>query len=284
MKKRLLDLSGKIDNLRVGVFESVSTVAGISGFPFCVVGASARDMILLEGYGIDTGRVTMDIDLGVQVQDWPGYDKIKIELIKTGRFKADKKRSQRLLFEDLMPIDIIPFGAIAGPDQLLSWPPEHDTSISTVGFEDVCYNSIIVRICANPVLDIPFASLAGLTLLKIISWDDNPLRRDKDAHDLLLLMRTYLDAGNQERLWEEENDLMGDDFDYVLAGSRLLGRDIARMLSPYTKGMVVKILDKETGEQNRYRLVENMMYKGAEGRDFDMALRLLEELKTGILE
>lgn len=219
-------------------------------------------MILFEVYGIDTGRATRDIDLGVQVSGWSGYERIKAELIKNGKFKVDKKQAQRLLYEDLMPIDIIPFGPIAGRDHLLSWPPEHDTSMSTLGFEEVIRNSISVRIRTNPVLDIPFALLAGLALLKIISWSDNQLRKDKDAHDLLLLMRTYLDAGNQERLWEEEKDLVTDDFDYMRAGSRLLGRDIARILSPDVKDIVVKILDNETGEHNRHRLVENMMDRG----------------------
>ena len=97
-------------------------------------------------------------------------------------------------------------------------------------------------------------------------------------------MRTYLDAGNQERLWNEEEDLVGEDFNYVRAGSRLLGRDIATILGPDIKEAVVKILDKETGEQNKYRLVENMMNRGAESRDFEAALQLLEDLKAGILE
>jgi len=179
---------------------------------------------------------------------------------------------------------VIPFGAIAEPDDCLSWPPEHDTTMSTLGFEKAYHNSIAVRMRADPVLDIQFVSLPGLALLKIISWSDNQLRSGKDAHDLLLLMRTYLDAGNQERLWNEEGDLIGDDFDYVRAGSRLLGRDIATILSPDIKKAVVKILDNETGEQSQYRLVENMMGRGAESSDFEEVLQLLEDLKAGILE
>jgi len=85
-------------------------------------------------------------------------------------------------------------------------------------------------------------------------------------------------------LWNEEGDLIGDDFDYVRAGSRLLGRDIATILSPDIKKAVVKILDNETGEQSQYRLVENMMGRGAESSDFEEVLQLLEDLKAGILE
>ena len=156
--------------------------------------------------------------------------------------------------------------------------------MSTLGFGAAYHTSISVRIRAKPALHIKFVSLPGLALRKRISWNDNHVRRGRDAHDLLLLMRTYLDAGNQERLLNEEIDLVGEDFDYVRTGSRLLGRDIAVILRPYIKETLVKILDEETGNQNQYRLVENMLDRGAEGSDFEDALQLLEHLKAGILE
>ena len=67
-----------------------------------------------------------------------------------------------------------------------------------------------------------------MALMKIISWNDRYSERDRDAKDLALLRRTYLDAGNVEHLNNEEADLVEkEDFDYVRAGARLLGRDIA---------------------------------------------------------
>ena len=284
MNKSLLDLSRIIDRFTVELFETIAEVAESLTVHFFVVGAMARDIILLKGYGIQTGRATQDIDLAVQVSSWDSYERLRAGLIATGKFRRDRKQAQRLECGKSYPIDIIPFGAIAEPDHCFSWPPEHDTTISTLGFEEAYNNSINVRMRTEPVLDIKFVSLPGLALLKIISWNDNKLRSGKDAHDLLLLMRTYLDAGNQERLWNEEADLVGEDFDYVPAGSRLLGRDIAKILSPDSKEAVAKILDKETGEQSQYRLVENMMDKHSEGRDFEEALQLLEDLKAGILE
>ena len=258
MNDNLLILSEKIDAFTAELLGTINDVAESLKVPFFVVGAMARDTILTQGYSIDTGRATQDIDLGVKVSDWDGYERLKEGLVATGKFGRDKKQAQRLVYAQILPIDLIPFGAIAEPDDRLSWPAEHDTTMRTLGFEEAYHNSITVRMRADPVLDIQFVSLPGLALLKIISWNDNLLRRGKDAYDLLLLMRTYLDAGNQVRLWNEEGDLVGEDFDYVRAGARLLGRDIARVLSPDIKEAVVKILDKETGEQNQYRLVENM--------------------------
>jgi predicted nucleotidyltransferase len=284
MKESLLDLSGKIKGFEVELFETVAEVAESLSIPFFVVGAMARDIILSDGYGIETGRATQDIDLGVQVSDWEAYERLGEGLIATGKFKRDKKQAQRLIYNELFFMDVIPFGAIAGPDDCLSWPPKHESIMSTLGFEEAYRTSITIRIRAKPALDIQFVSLPGLALLKIISWNDNQLRSGKDAYDLLLLMRTYLDAGNRDRLWNEEGDLVGEDFDYVRASSRLLGRDIAAILSQEVKKAVTRILDKETGEQDQYRLVENMMDKGADSSAFEDALQLLEELKAGILE
>jgi predicted nucleotidyltransferase len=284
MNGSLLDLSEKIDGFEIGLFETVVEVAESLSIPFFVVGAMARDIILSYGYGIETGRGTQDIDLGVKVSDWEAYGQLREGLIATGEFRPDKKQAQRLIYKESFPIDIIPFGAIADPDNSLSWPPKHEITMSTLGFEDAYHTSITVRLRAKPALDVKFVSLPGLALLKIISWNKNRPRSDKDAYDLLLLMRTYLDAGNQDRLWNEEIDLVGKDFDYLRAGSRLLGRDIAAILSPEIKEAVIKILDKETGEQNQYRLVESMLDRGSDSSAFEEALELLEELKAGILE
>jgi predicted nucleotidyltransferase len=284
MKKSLLDLSEKIDDFMIGLFEAITEVAESLSVPFFIVGAAARDIILTEYYEIETGLATKDVDLAVHVSDWDSYERLREGLIGTGKFERDKKQAQRLLYEKWYPVDIVPFGAIAEPSGCLSWPPEHDMRMSTLGFEEAYHNTITVRIRAEPALDIVFVSLPGLALLKMISWNDNPPARGPDARDLLLLMRTYLDAGNRERLWDEEKDLVGENFDYVRAGSRLLGRDIAKILSPDTKKAVLKILDEETDEQNQYRLVENMINRGTETINFEDALQLLEDLKAGILD
>ena len=76
-----------------------------------------------------------------------------------------------------------------------------------------------------------------------------------------------------------------EDFDYVRAGARLLGRDIAAILSSDLKDRVVGILDKETGKKEEYKLIEDiLMSKTLINVDFDSLLGLLEELKQGILE
>ncbi len=285
MNASLLDLSGKIDRGTVGLFEAVVHVAQSVNVPFFVAGATARDIILLHGYNVDTIRATTDIDLGVQVADWDRYEQLKKGLVETGDFTRGRD-PQQLLFREALRIDIIPFGAITGPDNTLSWPSDSETKMNMLGFEEAHNHALKVRLRSDPVLDVRFASLAGLAAMKIIAWNDNYSRRKKDAQDLFLIMRTYLDAGNQERLYSEEQDLVNvKDFDYVHAGARLLGRDIAAILNAKSVKTVLEILTRETSDQGRNRLVEDMMgIRGTSDNDFVERLGLLQELTSGILD
>ena len=98
-------------------------------------------------------------------------------------------------------------------------------------------------------------------------------------------IQNYTDAGNVERIFDEALDLVdSEDFDYVSVGARLLGRDIAVILSTDAKAVVLEILNNETGKQDRYRLIEDMMRSDVLINDFEDVLRWLEEVKTGILE
>ena len=289
MTKKLLDLSGKIDRFTVELFENIANVAESMSAPFFVVGATARDIILKYGYGIETIRATNDIDLGVEVSDWDQYIKLREALVATGRFQPTRE-PQRLKYQGSVFIDIIPFGAIADPGGSFSWPLNHEVEMNTLGFEESYQNSLTVRLKRKPDLDVKFANQAGLALMKLISWDDRHPERGKDAKDLALLMRSHIDTGNEERLFEKEVDIIeilreSGSYDYTRASARLLGRDISAIANPETRERLLKILEKETGERDRYRLVEDMrdIYAAASS-DFGENLALLEELKAGILE
>ncbi len=86
MSANLLDLSEKIDGYLVDFFEIVANVANSANALFFVVGATARDMILIHGYGIEPKRGTEDIDFGIQVSDWDQFEKLKNGLIATEKF------------------------------------------------------------------------------------------------------------------------------------------------------------------------------------------------------
>ncbi|GAH89019.1 unnamed protein product, partial [marine sediment metagenome] len=118
------------------------------------------------------------------------------------------------------------------------------------------------------------------------SWKEMYPDRKTDAEDLLFIMKNYEDAGNEERLYSQALSLLEEeDFDTRLAGIRLLGMDIAKISNPQTLKAVKEILEGETGEQSRYRLVEDMISGISMYSDqFDEILNYVEKLKEGISE
>jgi predicted nucleotidyltransferase len=288
MNENLLDLSGKIDPLTIELLETVSRAADSINVPFFVIGATARDIILTHGYGINTIRATYDIDLGVQVSGWEAFNALREALFATGLF-SNEREPQRIKFREQLLLDLLPFGAITMPNGRLSWPPHHDVEMNTLGFEGAYSSSLTARLKSDPVFEVRLASLAGLTVMKIISWGDRHYERHRDAQDLWLLMRTYSDAGNQDRLFSEEHlDLAEKEgADYVVSGARLLGRDMAGISAPATVKAILDILDRETGDRDKYRLVEAMATPGESldpDQGFEKRLGLLEALKSGILD
>jgi len=285
MSSILFNLSGKIDQHTVEALSIVKKVADSMNIPFFVVGASARDYILKHCYGIEPPRMTRDIDLGVEVASWEQFNQLKESLIATGKFSPGKKKPQRFLFDSVI-VDIVPFGPIADKDKRISWPPEHEIFMSMLGFKEAYEYSITVRLSSDPELDIKLPTLPGLALMKVISWKEKYPERKRDAEDLLLIMQKYEYAGNFDRLYAEEQDLLQEEiFDTRLAGIRLLGRDMARIADPDTLRTVKTILDSETGERPRYRLVADMIRSSLMfDANFEHILLQVEKLRQGIVE
>ncbi|MDX1472379.1 MAG: hypothetical protein R3213_12840, partial [Flavobacteriaceae bacterium] len=206
MNEKLLDISGKIDELTISAFEAIIREAERLEIPFFVVGAAARDMILEYGYGIGIRRATHDIDIGIKVSDWDQFERLSEQLVKFGGFSRTEEQ-HRLRFENKIPIDIVPFGAIEDENNKISWPPDHDTILNVAGFNDAYKNTQLFRIRTKQILDIKLATLSGLAVLKLISWEDRSYK-DKDAKDLDFIISNYLEAGNRERLYSENEDIL----------------------------------------------------------------------------
>ena len=284
MTSILFNLSGKIEKPLVDALYFLKRIADSFGIPFFVIGAFSRDLILKHGYGIEPRRKTGDIDVGVEVANWEQFEKLKESLIATSQFSLTPDK-QRLRCGTIL-IDILPFGPITDEDKKISWPPEHELIMSRVGFEEAYEHSVTVRLGSDPELDIKLASLPGLAIMKLISWKEKYPNRKRDADDLLLIMNKYEEAGNSERLYEEDLPLLQEEgFDIKLAGTRLLGRDMARISNPATFRIIKGILDAETEEMGQYKLITDMIREtGISDTRFDEILLQLEKLKQGIVE
>ena len=278
MNKKLLKIINEVEPEITIILEKLKNAAYELNVEFFVVGAMARDIIFTHCYGIQTGRATYDIDVGVNLASWDHYDALIKKLCSDTNFTSTKVVHR---FEyNKYPVDIIPFGQISDKTKKIHWPPDQSKEINLIGFEEAFTDSVIVRLREDPVLDIPIVSPLGFTLLKIFSWAD---RNDgmRDAYDLRLVICNYADLGNEERIYEVDEILNQEDFDYQMAGAMLLGYDIASLASDQTLTKVIEIIEKESGKTGSYKLIENMLILDPE-TEFDFNLRLLKFLKKGI--
>jgi predicted nucleotidyltransferase len=134
------------------------------------------------------------------------------------------------------------------------------------------------------VLDLKVASLPGLTVLKLISWKDRRTGKDRDASDLAHIIKNYYQADNEDRLFNENYNIMEElDHRIEVAGARLLGHDIKAMVKQETKELILRILNEETDENSEFRLLATMS-KGSLSydEDFEEYKTLLLELQKGI--
>ena len=187
-------------------------------------------------YGLRPGRATRDIDFGIAVAGWDEFLGLKERMIETREFAGDSKAQQRLVYTDRaagfsIPVDLIPFRGVASANQLIAWPPGRDVVFNVAGFEEAWASSLPVAVEEGFIVRV--ASVPGLTLLKLIAWADRRVQNNKDAADLYRLLTTYQDAGNFDRLYDQESALLeAVAFDLELAGAELLGRDVARICPP----------------------------------------------------
>lgn len=256
--------------------EPVRLVGGAAGnLPCFIAGATARDLILQHGYGIDTARRTNDIDFAFMVENWPAFETLRSKLLATGRFTAAQGNAHRLNFDSGMVIDLVPFGPIERPDRTIAWPPDGAAVMSVFGFREALAARITVVLPEGVAA--PVVSLPALAMLKLAAWMERRYAQPgKDAHDLWLIMRNYLNAGNDDRLHAEGAYLLErTDFDYEAAGAWLLGRDMGRLLSGDSTLKVAALLARESDPNGALSLVGDMR------ADADKALAMLGALRNG---
>lgn len=269
----------------MAVLEAVTLAAHQTGISFFVVGAKARDMILYHAYKQPIRRRTGDIDIAVRVATWGEFEQIVQVLTLGGRFTRTG-RPHRFMFDGLVMVDIVPFGPIAGDMQEIAWPPTEDTVMNVLVFDDAFDSAVRILLRREPQLEVLVAALAGLAVMKLVSWDDQYPGRTRDAVDSYYIAESYTDAGNDERFYHDAADLMEvEKFDYVSAGARLLGRDMARIAAEATRQKVRTILDRETDQLGSLKLVSDIIRERPSLQETsEVVLGLLESVRMGFNE
>lgn len=274
-----LDLTNRLDSPRERIFRDVTEVASQLGISFFVVGACARDLIMELYYGLPVQRATNDIDVGLRLKNWEEFAQLKEALIKKKKYRADLRQPQRLHATTGVILDLVPFGEVEKTEtRSIAWPPDHQIEMNAFGFTEAYAHSLCVQLAVD--LEVRVSSLAGLTLMKLVAWQQR--RQVKDAKDLKLILTRYLQAGNLERLYSGANEELLNEDQFItleLTGVRLLGRDVASLLTAQNQPQVLEILTDATA------LAANMAAGAFEIEEaFTAAQRMLEVLAQGITD
>lgn len=212
--------------------------------PYMLVGALARDMLLHNVFGQPIYRSTQDVDIAILIDSWERFRAVKSAFVQNPDFREHPSKPFRVMYKPPasdypIPVDILPFGEIATEAELFRWPPpDTDLSMNVMAFADAYASAVTVTI--GPGFNLKIASIPGLVLLKLLAWVDR--RESRDAQDVLHLIEAYGDSGNEDRLYGDEADLLeAAEYDFPLAGARLLAKDAFALAAPSTAEVICSL-------------------------------------------
>src|SRR5688572_22217013 len=112
MSSTSLDLSNRLPAEQVDLIRQVVRAAENQRLPLFIVGAQARDLLLQYAYNLPVHRATNDLDFGIIVDSWDEFTKLRDSLIATNKFQPHRIMKHRLLHENSLLIDLVPFGGL----------------------------------------------------------------------------------------------------------------------------------------------------------------------------
>ena len=273
-----------VDPAALLVMQEVDKASKALGYPVLLVGAMARIILLENIFGLKPGRATTDVDFAFALDDWEQYRTLKTFLLSNTNFEESRHEAHRLLYrlpgsEHKYIVDLIPFGGIEASLSTIAWPPDMAVMMNVAGYSDALAAAVEVEV--SPGVNMAIASLPGIAILKLFAWDDRGQENPKDALDLALLLRSYHEAGNENRIYEEEAALKALEtagYDIELAGAWLLGNDVAAMATAQTNTGLQALLNGP----KRERLIKDMI-RAMPGREnaMEYSHRLLEQFTNG---
>ena len=274
-----LDFSQKTDLKPLGmVVHGLRQVADGLGMQFFLIGAAARDLMLLHAHQIETRRKTYGVDFAVMVQSWDAFVALRKALIESDEFVARPGPATHRLRRKptSLPLDLVPFGGVERADRTIAWPPFQAEVFDCFGVAEAFRASMQVLLPEGVMVKVP--SIPALALLKICAWRDRKhVAPGRDAGDLALFMRHYMDCGNFERAAAEHGDLFEqDDYDHEATSAQLLGRDIATFLDHKSTTKILEILIPEADEDGPLLLAQQT------GLNLDHGRRLVAALCEGL--
>jgi predicted nucleotidyltransferase len=260
------------------VFLILDSVCHELGIEYYLIGAQARNFHLLES-GIEPNRGTKDIDFAVMLPEMESYDKMK-NLLVSKDFREVKEPYRLIHDPSNTVIDLLPFGKIEEEGTVKF--TDRETELSVIGMKEVNEYAIVVDLEG---FTIKVSPMEGIVILKLISYSEKPERR-KDLDDIREILIHYFDM-NDTRLYNEHSDVLDelpDENFIVLAGARLMGRDMKKIISVSEKlskqieTIISNELQEKTGGITQYFLSQNYF------KDYNLIKNIFKQLLKGIKE
>jgi predicted nucleotidyltransferase len=175
-------------------------------------------------------------------------------------------------------VDIIPFGTLALPNQIISW--QDGNQMSVLGLDEAWRSGQTIE----PAISV--VSLPALVGLKLVAWLDRLAPKDLD--DVVLILQKLLDSSDAiEMVYSTIGDLLlAEEYEFEVAGSLYLGQQIQQIFSEPTITRILEAIDRVVLDHNRYlpRFI-NLSLAGEEWDEaFDLLLNRWKALQQGILK
>ena len=232
------------------------------GLPLYIVGARARDVAMKLMKGDEPKRRTEDLDVAIAIENWQTFDEICQTLQENHfeRYGDTQKFYYKGENDDIdFEVDIVPFGGVA-VDEKIGWPPEGNPVMSVKCFEDVMKEAVTVTI--DDLVEVKMAPLCGQFLIKLDSWNDRHSATDKDAEDMLFILKNYLDI---QLLCQNDNtppdavNFEDESTNTIIWGAQWLAYDISKLLTKEHLQFYTELISKEIEQEEKSELIYHFM-------------------------
>lgn len=233
----------KIDNNLKILLADIKNICNLLGFDILVVGAGARILVLDKQYNIE-GRATKDLDFAVQVNDWSNFQSLSYQMteVNNALFKKARVEHKFVHISTEIEIDIVPFGIIGEPNQILEWTDGNQMSL--LGLNEALSTAKIIDI---DDIELKVANPYALLVLKFIAWNDR--QEIKDVEDIDFILKNYND--DDRILVELLDEINQETVKYGDGAIFLLGQDICKTFSQSTIRKLQEILLRILQNQDR---------------------------------
>lgn len=242
-------------------FIALSRCMAKHGFPLYVVGAVARDMAMTLLGGDIAKRRTKDLDVAVAIEDWQSFG-IICETLQENHFRQIGN-TQKFVYEgengDIdYEVDVVPFGGVA-VDEKICWPPEGNPVMSVKCFQDVMNEAVDVNV--NDTVIVKMAPLCGQFLIKFDAWNDRNALTDKDAEDMVFILKNYHDIQllGSENTPPEVVSYDDESLDTTIWGAQWLAYDISKLLTTEHLRFYADIINNELQKEENSNLIYHFM-------------------------